>query len=1078
MMGRRMHYFAQRILREKMRGLEPDRQDALRTLREADETLTTCFERVVAIHGLRTALVSDRWQPTYAELNRTANRLAHAIVARGGAPGDRVAILMEHDAPAVTAVVAVLKAANVVVALNPSHPAERLRQIVEDSEPNIIVTDLANRQLAADIAGPRRAILNFEDGSAEGSDLNLSIVIPPDQTAVLGYTSGSTGRPKAVMMTHDKFRRNSTIHTEAMSYTAEDRLPLFGSLSNGQGISNICCALLNGAALCPFPVVVRGVTGLADWIECHRLTVYSSSASIFRNFITTLREGLIFHRVRAVRLSSESATSNDFQMFQKHFPDDCVFVHTLSSSETGNIAWSCRAKYDNVPEGRLPVGLPSRGHEVLLLDANARPVRPGEIGEIVVRSRYLSKGYWRDPELTARRFSGELDDRGTRLVHTGDLGRINSDGLLEFYGRRDDQVKIRGNRIEIGEIEQALHKLHGIKRAMVEVIARPAHEPVLVGFVTLHGSYAWSATKLRRALRAALPDAMVPSEFVILDAFPLTPTGKIDREKLRQDHRPARDPTKTPQLKTESERLLAGLWADIFELSDIDRDDDFFALGGDSLLAAVVGARVHEAVNVTLDLGMFADHSTLAGLARVLDELRTAGADGSAAITPVPHDKPLPLSLFQERIWNFCQRTETAAGYVFTRSHRVLGPLDGDLLRDCINDLARRHECFRTTFHLLEGRPVQIIHAVAPDHLSFLDLSGSDNPEQEADRIFKTEARATIDLDQLPIVRFKLVRIRHDEHWLFRVGHHLIADGSSWNRYFRELALLYEAKLIGNEPALSDPMPLQYADYAVWQRKALAADGSLFREVTNWWRDILARPRRIGDLPFRRAEPPADVDPAQGTIPWQLEPNLVRRLDELARGAKVTDFVVRLAAFSALLADETGERDVVIGTYFVNRSRWATQDMLGLLTNLALLVFEIDSEMTFRTLLSVVMDTVFKTERRSEIPHEKLCEHLQTTGVRAPEVRVIFSMASDHSDVHFSNITLRRRPPEVARMPWGFTFYMDERIPDNCSAVFDASLYDPAGVRRFIARYRRLADAASQQPDLRLGELLAMSRNI
>ena len=451
---------------------ESDRQDSPRELRDADKSLAAWFERVAATHQFRTALVSDAWQPTYAELNATANRLAHAIIANGGAPGDRVAILMEHDAPAVAAIVAVVKAARIVVTLNPTHSPARLRELIADCEPALIVTDASLRDLATSIAGPHCAVIGFEEYSAEGANHNLSIVVRPEQVALLGYTSGSTGRPKAVMVTHRQFQRNVHIHTEAMEYCAEDRLPLFGSLSAGQGMFVTWSALLNGAALCPFPVIVKGVTGLADWMTRRGITVYGSSASIFRNFMKTLPPDFRFSGVRAVRLSSEPATSDDFKFFEAHFPDGCWFVHSLSSTETCNIAWSRRLRGDAVPEGQLPIGVASKWQEVLILDENDRPLAAGEVGEIVVRSRYLAAGYWRNPELTAQRFSVDLDGDGTRRVpHRRPRPHQRCGNAGVSTGAWTTASRIRGNRIELSEIEEALRRLASIEQAVVEAAA-------------------------------------------------------------------------------------------------------------------------------------------------------------------------------------------------------------------------------------------------------------------------------------------------------------------------------------------------------------------------------------------------------------------------------------------------------------------------------------------------------------------------------------------------------------------------------------------------------------------------------
>ena len=423
------------------------------------------------------------WEPTYRELNETANRLAHRLIACGVASGDRVAILMSHDAPLVAAVLGILKAGSIVVALDPGDPVSRLKMLVEDAEPSVIVTDVQNRKLAAEFGHPGCNILNFESETATGPVQNPSIEIPPEQTAFLTYTSGTTGRPKGVMQTHRQLRRAAAAHTEAMQYTENDRIPLFAMVSTGQGAAGLWWILLNGAMLCPFSLKTRGIAGLADWIIDRGLTVYVSSASIFRTLAKTIDDRLVFANVRAVRLASEAVTADDFRAFRQHFPRTSIFVHTLSSSETSNIAWSRWTQDDNVPEGALPVGHFSRDMDVSLLGDDGQPVARGEVGEIVVKSRYLANGYWRDPELTAERFSADLDGNGTRLVRTGDRGRINADGLLEFCGRKDDRIKIRGNRIELLDIERALERLPGIDRAAVVAVARDNHEPMLVAFV-------------------------------------------------------------------------------------------------------------------------------------------------------------------------------------------------------------------------------------------------------------------------------------------------------------------------------------------------------------------------------------------------------------------------------------------------------------------------------------------------------------------------------------------------------------------------------------------------------------------
>ena len=347
---------------------------------------------------------------------------------------------MSHDAPLVAAVLGILKVGSIVVALDPHDPVFRHKMTLADAEPCIIVTDPQNKELASQYAHPACRILEFESETAIGSVQNPSIEIAPDQTAFITYTSGTTGRPKGVIRPHRQLRKLSEDTSEAMQYTEYDRVPLFAMISAGQGLNGLWATLLHGATLCPFSAKTRGIAGLADWIFSRELTVYVSSASLFRTLAKTIDEGLIFTNVRAVMLLGETVTAGDFQTFRRHFPRTTTLVHTLSSTETGNIAWGRWRHDDNVPPGILPVGHFSRGTDIVLVNEDHRPVERGEVGDIVVTSRYLADGYWRDPELTAKRFSTDIN--GTRVLRTGDRGRINASGLLEYCGRIDDRIRI------------------------------------------------------------------------------------------------------------------------------------------------------------------------------------------------------------------------------------------------------------------------------------------------------------------------------------------------------------------------------------------------------------------------------------------------------------------------------------------------------------------------------------------------------------------------------------------------------------------------------------------------------------
>jgi amino acid adenylation domain-containing protein len=584
---------------------------------EVEQTICARFEQVAVLHAARTALGSGAWQPTYAELNAAANRSAHVTIAAGGAPGDRVALLLRHDTPLIASILAVLKAGRIVVVLNPSDPPARLKQIVDDAEPGLILTDETNRELAREIAKPTRKVICFE-AHFTGLPHNPQIKIAPQDLAFLIYTSGSTGRPKAVMQSHRNILHNARRLSRGMELRAEDRIILLASPSGGQGLATTWCALLNGAVLCPFAPMERSMTELADWMVRHRITVYVSAPSLFRPLVKTLDGRQHFPDVRLVRLGSESATSEDFAAYRKHFTDNCVLFLTLSSSETGNTTQFRMTRNDAVSDGRLPVGFPADGIEVLLLDERGREVANGETGEIAVRGRYLSPGYWRNESLTAERFSRSSSPDDLRVFYSGDLASRDADDLLRFMGRKDTRIKFRGYRVELSEIEDTLVRQPEVERAVVVGRPLPGGDTQLVAYVIPRTGQTCTSETLRRALRTTLPGYMVPAAFVFLEEFPLTPHGKIDRQALPAPEKPRAHARHGAKPRDVIEKTLARIWESVLGIVPIGRRDDFFELGGTSLQSVEVLLHIEERLGALLPPSVLAEHSTIEQLAAVL----------------------------------------------------------------------------------------------------------------------------------------------------------------------------------------------------------------------------------------------------------------------------------------------------------------------------------------------------------------------------------------------------------------------------------------------------------------------------
>lgn len=1037
-----------------------------------EDSLAARFESMAKACSSRAALVSDGWQPTYGQLNSSANRIAHALLARRYAPEGRVAILMRYDSPLIAAIVAVVKTPLIAVVLRPADPVDQLRQIVDHTEPDSILTDVHHRQLADELAGSRRVVIGFEDCAAQGPAHNPNMRIAADATAMLAYSSGTTGPPKTVMMTHREFAEDSTRLSRGAEILREDRIAQFAAICTGSGVKSSFLALLNGATLFPFAVDEKGLGGVGKWLLEREITVTLWPSSIFRSFIRTLGDGLQFPRMRIVRVGGETTTSEDFAAFCKHFSPGSTFVHHFASTEAGNIAQLCLAHGTVVGKGRLPLGQPCAGVEISIEDEHGNEVHRGEVGEIVIRSNKLAWGYWRDPPLTEKRFSQDGAAGKFRVFRGGDLGRLNGDGLLEHAGRKDTQVKIRGFRVIPADVEDAVRSLPAVKDAAVCAHEDPDGGARIVAYVVLNAGAVKSTAALRRALLSKLPDHMIPPAFVTLDALPLTASGKVDREKLIRIKPSLAGGIKPPLGRTET--ALAAIWCEELDLAGVDRDDDFFSLGGDSLQVAAVLGQIHETFGVRLDFGVFTNHSTLAELAAIIDRPRANAADDEPPLVRCSRENGVPLSFIQERAWRFSQ-SSTAAAYNSIVAYRILGPLDRDILRDCMTYLAARHEPLRTTFRVVQGRPVQIIHPPAPVQLPFLDLAASAEPERHAMLEFENEVARPFDLAEGPLLRFLLIRIAENEHCLLRSCQHLIHDATSSAIHFRELGLLYDAKMRGADPPLPEFEQLQYADYAAWERKAIDRDSAAYKASVQWWRNNLAGAPPVLSLPFRRPQPLSAVDPKEGRIRWAMEPETSRQLAKLAREEGTTYFVVGLAAFVLLLSASSGETDMVLGTYVANRDRPELQNMYGWFSNLVTLRFRCEFDGTFRDWLRIVHKRTMETLAQSRIPYEVLREELLRQGAVPPDIQVIFNADQDRASFDVAGLKFTRLWRHVGGMPWGLSINLNEPDEnDQCGAWFDAGMHRSSELHQLIGRYRRLLNAVAHDPNLSVDDLVGL----
>ncbi|MDA8085796.1 MAG: AMP-binding protein, partial [Nitrospiraceae bacterium] len=596
---------------------EPDKPFARFAKAETNQSIVDRFEQQVAGGPSRLAVKAGRTWLTYGALNRTANRLARAIIGRCGQGSEPVAIFLDQGSRLIPAIFGVLKAGKPYLALDTSFPQARNASMLRHSRPGLILTDRDHYPPACILAGDFTPLI-IDEIDSRFSPENLNLPISPEAAAYIIYTSGSTGEPKGVCQDHRNVLHNVMRCTNMMHIAADDRLSLLWSCSFAASVPNVFGALLNGAALFPFDLRKEGIVRMADWLIREKITVYHSVPTVYRHFISMLTGMEKFPALRIIKLSGEPVQRRDIELYRKHFGKGCVFHVSYASTETNIVRQFFCDHHTPLNGDTVPAGYEVEDMEVLLLDERGREVASNCEGEIAVRSRYLPSGYYLGNDAAESPFFP--DEAGRRIYRTGDLGRMLPDGCLIHLGRKDLQVKIRGYRVEIGEVESALNGIDAIKEAAVVGRGDPNGGNLLLAYVVPRKGTAITARQLRNRLKDRLPDYMVPSRFVFLDALPLTLSGKVDRRALPDPEAQASQEGDYVAPRTPEEAMLAGIWQKILGTRRVSVLDNFFDLGGHSLLVARLAAEIKKITGRTLPIAAILQSPTIRQLAGLLQE--------------------------------------------------------------------------------------------------------------------------------------------------------------------------------------------------------------------------------------------------------------------------------------------------------------------------------------------------------------------------------------------------------------------------------------------------------------------------
>jgi amino acid adenylation domain-containing protein len=950
-----------------------------------------CLHQLFAAQVARTpdavALVSPdgRERLTYRELDRRAETLARRLRALGVGPEVLAGVLMDRTVELVVALLAVLKAGGAYVPIDPAYPRRRVEVLLASSRAALLLT---RRSILAELEGslPPSAVPVFLHGGVEqaGNLLTAPDLRPPlpSNLAYVIYTSGSTGEPKGVAIEHRSAVAFARWAREV--YSPEEMAGVLGSTSICFDISimEIFVTLAWGGKI----LLAENALALPALPARDEVTMINAVPSAVAELV---RSGRLPDSIRTVNVGGEAVKGSlARRVYEQSRAERVIDVYGPSEDTTYSTTSHIPRDVEAPAVGRAITG--SRAY---ILDRELHPVPIGVPGAVYLAGGGLARGYLGRPDLTAERFIPDpYGEPGARFYRVGDLARWRAAGEMECLGRIDHQVKVRGFRIELGEIEAALAEHPGVRQAAVA--AREVEDDNrLIAYVALERPA--DAAELRAWLQGKLPAYMVPAAFVVLDALPLLPNGKVDRRALpapdwtQRESAPAAAAPRNP-----TEELLVRLWAERLGLepAQIKVDDNFFDLGGHSLLATLLISRIREDLRVDLPLHSFFDAPTPAGLARVILALREGPE--TPPIQTVPRTGPLPLSFAQERLWFLDQLEPGSDLYNIAAAERLLGRLDAPALRASLDEIVRRHEPLRTTFAVEGGGPVQRIGPPRPEALPAVDLSGlaAGTRRREAERLAAEEGRRGFDLERGPLLRTTLLRLAGDDHLLLLTLHHIVADGWSMGVFVRELSSLYAA-LTADRPASLPELPVQYADVAVWQRRRLGGE-ALAAQLAYWQRQLAGA--AVLELPSDR--PPTAMRGWRGaSLPFTLSAGLKAALAAFAHRERATLFMALLAGFQALLSRYAAQADVAVGTAIANRDRAELEGLIGFFVNTLVLRTDLAGDPDRRELMRRVREVALDAYAHQDLPFEKLVEELAPARdlSRPPLFRVMLVLQSE-----------------------------------------------------------------------------------
>ena len=1035
----------------------------------SDLCVPDLFGRVAASHPSSVALVFEGREVSYGDLDRRSNQLAHHLRSLGVGPDVVVGLQVPRSVEMVLGLLGILKSGGAYLPLDPDYPRERLDFMLRDSGASVLLTVGAVEALPGS-EGLSVVLLDDDWSAISGCSAEApDAVCGPENLAYVIYTSGSTGRPKGVMGSHGNAVKRIAAQGSMQALSASEVCCQKTSIGFVDSIYETLLPLCSGSRLVIAPAAVsEDASQLSSLVSCSGVTRLVLVPSLARALVEQPGFASSFSGLRVLSLSGEALDGALADRLRAALPSARLMNLYGSSEVSADTTWQFLEAGDAVG-----IGVPLANTQVYVLDGSLAPVPEGLVGELYVGGVGLARGYVGRPDLTAERFVPSPFGEGERLYRTGDLVRWGAEGRLLFEGRRDHQVKVRGFRIELGEIEAVLGEQPGVGRSVVVVQEREGGDRRLVVYVVAAGSEGLDVPGLRAALRLRLPEHMVPSHYHVLDALPLTPSGKLDRASLPLPRDETRGNGSEDAPRSPVEESLAKIWCEVLKIESVGIHDNFFDLGGHSLIAVRVVSRLRDTFGISLplrhlftwDISDLAAHIELAKS----QEQKT----DKITILKSARSEHLPLSFAQERLWFLDQVAGESVAYNLSWAIIFEESDDHRLLERALSKVVERHEVLRTRYYSVDGEPFQAVQTHDEVRLPVYDLRGQPEELQleKARSLALFEAAKPFDLKTDMPLRGHIILVGPTTQALLLTVHHIAFDGWSIGLFVREFSEVYGRLLKGEKTDLP-ALPIQYADYTLWQRQY--SQGERLDRQCDYWRKQLAGAPTLLDL---RTDYPRSrvVTDKSESVNISLGRDLTAKIETLAKQQNCTPFMVLFAAFNVLLARYSGQDDIVIGSPIANRTSPQTEQLIGFFANVLLLRERITGDPRFLEFLDSVRRTTLEALEQQEVPFERLAGELRPTRdlSYSPWFQVMFAMQNFPTEA----LEILGRPVRAIHVPSGkamFDLVMSLAIVRgelSGALTYKVELFREDTIRRMASNFETLLAGLVEAPDTPLSRL-------